>query len=870
MTTVHVVSHTHWDREWYHPAERFRQRLVALIDELLDQPPAADAPFLLDGQTVVLEDYLDVRPERASELSGALRERRIEAGPWFTLADELIPSGEGLVRNLLAGARTLRRLRAEPAAVLYCPDSFGHPAALPELARGFATPVIVLWRGLGGRGTPPGDTFWWSAPSGARALVHHLTRSGYELGASLPDAADDAAARWSRVREEFGTRSSTGVALLLNGADHHARQPGLSSALQALARAAAPDVVQASGLSAFAEALVEAAGARAIPSLAGELRDSYGYTWTLQGTMASRAAQKRAYRVAERELLRDVEPWTALAALQAGTSRRHLVNAAWRPVLLCQPHDTLCGCSVDAVARAVDHRLEAAVTQAAGLREQAIDDLTGHDPAVARRTPGQWRSALVVRNPAPRRRSGVALVRLTVKLADVPVGPGSKHVNVARAGGATLQPVQWPLGEPVQVLQLSTGNERIESPRDYPDNDAVAHFDAAVWIDDAPGYGVLTLPFGDRREPAPEHLVETRGRSVTNGLITLKWDPAGRLTLEEHATGRAIGSLVAWESRRDVGDLYTPALRQRKLVPRLQGTRVLHRGPLRAIVEQHWRLVKRLEHVDVRLQLIVDANAPFLRIHVTGNNAARDHRLRLLVRTDVAEPATVADAAFGPVERRSLEVPEDDQRMERVIPTAPLHRYVSHYATDRGATLFADGLAEYESMRNGFAVTLLRAVGELSRSNLPERPGHAGWPAPAPEAQSQGPFEAAFALCLHGARSSEVIDSVDRIADDVLLPMTGTTRRSTVRVAPPMHGIALEGLGLSFSCAKESEDGQWLVLRCVNLLDREATGSWQLGGMIREARAARLDETPGDSIEPVGDRIRFSAPSRGVVTILVR
>src|SRR3954470_3409325 len=100
---VYVVSHTHWDREWYHRAERFRQRLVALVDELLDDPPADGSSFLLDGQTVVLTDYLEVRPERASELSAALRDGRLEAGPWYVLPDELIPGAEGLVRNLLAG-----------------------------------------------------------------------------------------------------------------------------------------------------------------------------------------------------------------------------------------------------------------------------------------------------------------------------------------------------------------------------------------------------------------------------------------------------------------------------------------------------------------------------------------------------------------------------------------------------------------------------------------------------------------------------------------------------------------------------------------------------------------------------------------------
>src|ERR1039457_2637963 len=86
MTIVHLVSHTHWDREWYLPAARFRQRLVELVDELLDVPPANGASFLLDGQTAVIEDYLAVRPERASELSTLLKSGALEAGPRFLLA----------------------------------------------------------------------------------------------------------------------------------------------------------------------------------------------------------------------------------------------------------------------------------------------------------------------------------------------------------------------------------------------------------------------------------------------------------------------------------------------------------------------------------------------------------------------------------------------------------------------------------------------------------------------------------------------------------------------------------------------------------------------------------------------------------------
>src|SRR5262249_32694528 len=133
---VHVVSHTHWDREWYHSFERFRQRLVTLVNELLDAPPGSGASFLLAGPAILVADYGAGRPAPAAELAALIRERRLEAGPWYVLSDELIPSGEALVRNLLTGRRTLARLGASSPPVLYCPDSFGHPAALPDLAVG--------------------------------------------------------------------------------------------------------------------------------------------------------------------------------------------------------------------------------------------------------------------------------------------------------------------------------------------------------------------------------------------------------------------------------------------------------------------------------------------------------------------------------------------------------------------------------------------------------------------------------------------------------------------------------------------------------------------------------------------------------------
>jgi hypothetical protein len=111
---------------------------------------------------------------------------------------------------------------------------------------------------------------------------------------------------------------------------------------------------------------------------------------------------------------------------------------------------------------------------------------------------------------------------------------------------------------------------------------------------------------------------------------------------------------------------------------------------------------------------------------------------------------------------------------------------------------------------------------------------------------------------------------IERAADDILLPLTGATLRSALRNPGALQGIALDGRGLSFSCAKESEDGQWLVLRCVNLLDEARTGSWRLGAPIREAKIARLDETVIGAAQADGETVNFLAAPRAVVTILVK
>jgi hypothetical protein len=922
---VLVVPHTHWDREWYHPAGRFRQRLVALIDGLLDGGPDAPPVFLLDGQAVALDDYLAVRPERRGELASALAAGRVEAGPWYVLADALIPDAESLVRNLLAGRRAVAALGAAPPPVLYCPDAFGHPAALPALAAGFGMGAAVVWRGYGGPRWPAGDAAWWTAPAGERVLLLHLPPDGYEFGSRLPPALPSARERWAAMGPVLAARARLGFALVMNGADHHAPQERWAEAVEALARAAAPESVRVASLADVARLAVARAAERAgaadpLPEVAGELRDSYAYTWTLQGTFATRAAQKRRVAGAARRLARDVEPWVALAARRpqaapgAAARDRALLAAAWRPLLECLPHDTLCGCSTDAVARAVDARLDDCAAQARGLRADALAALAGHDPDAARRWRDGWRAAAVVRNPAARPRGGVAEVELLTFLHDVPVGPGSAAAW-REAGAVAARGVPVTLRDadgaslPVQVLAREVRHDRVEAPRFYPDDDLVEAARCVTWVPPVPGYGLAGYAVGEgggddaaraRAGAGPAHPTEAvregGGAWLRNGRLAVHVDAAGRVRVEGAALGAPVDALLAFEDVGDAGDLYTPSPVGRPITAAWSDApEVLYAGPLRAALRLRYRLrvpvalardpdaplarparrAGRPAELAVAVTLTLDAESDVLRVDVRGVNTARDHRLRLRLDTGVPGARVLADAALGPVWREPPTVPADDQRAERVPATAPLHRYVSRFGAAAGATVFSDGLAEYEAAADGgVLVTLVRAVGELSRPDLPERPGHAGWPASTPEAQALGPFGARLAVAWHGPDAPAVRGAVERWADDLLLPLRGETWRAALAVPDTVPGVELAGEGLALGAVKPSEDGTWTVLRCVNVTDAAVDGAWRVGGTVTEARLARLDEAPGDALGVVQDgpaaRVGFRAAARAAVTVLVR
>jgi alpha-mannosidase len=859
----HLIPHTHWDREWYGTQALFLSRLLPMLDQARSTLHAAPGlPFLLDGQTVIIGDYLTLRPDARDDIAALVAAGRLQSGPARVLVDELVPSGESLIRNLLQGQRDLGALGGD-ARTLYSPDAFGHPAVLPMLAHQFGLSGVVLWRGRSGLH----DFFRWQAPDGSTVPVYHLPAAGYEVGAALPGEAARLARAWPGLRDELTRRAATRHVAVFIGADHHPLRTDLPALASALARLEAGAEVRLSTLDQFmAAATVELGDAEIV---SGELRAGQAHTWSLQGVHGTRLPLKRLNALTELLLERHAEPLAALAGRAHAADYRPVLDTAWRRVTETQFHDTICGTVHDDAAEEAALRLRDAGVLGRATRAQAVQALGGVADLPLAVEAGA--GTLLLWNPQATQAGGVVEVNVTQFREDVLVGPPN--------GREARRVVPVPLSGLVlndgtvlhaQLLATGQGTERIDSALRYPDADRVDVTRLAVLVPPMPGLGLASARLlaakrsshrGNLRElPIQGAWADARG--LGNQHLRVQLQAEGTIALNSQS-GVALRHVLELEQQSDKGDCYTASPRGPvRLLPGPARWRVVAAGPLLAAVEGE----AGAEAFRYRLRLEVRYGEPFLRVRIDLDNRAVDQRVRLRVPVGTA-PYALAGAPFG-YERRLPAGPSNSGREQSVL-TAPAQRFVAAASANGGAALLAPGHLEYELRKDGALLfTLLRSTGELSRDDLRERPGHAAWPTPVPGAQCRGPSTIHFALlpCTpDGADNPAMLTAAWERA--FLTPHAHWYRGRSASASS--GGIELLGHGLAVSAIKPPELGQGMVLRALNLLEREVSGTWRINPAPTAAWLVRADETRVESLPIEGLAVSFRSGPRTLTSILV-
>ncbi|MET7332991.1 glycoside hydrolase family 38 C-terminal domain-containing protein [Nonomuraea sp. NPDC005650] len=869
-----VVPHTHWDREWYEPFQRFRLRLVALLDEVLDTMEREPAyHFTLDGQLACVDDYLEVRPENRDRIAALVESGRLAVGPWQILLDEFLCSGENIIRNLELGMSRSDKLGGA-MPVGYLPDMFGHTAQMPQILRKAGLLHACVYRGVPFSVTT--DAFAWVAPDGTALRTQFLPAGGYGNGAYLfsdsAGLAERAAGFVKTMREWHGPE---GALLAMYGTDHSAPVRGL------------PEMVAEIGarMDTLSGYIGKYSGeVDGLPRVAGELR-SHARANILPGVISVRAHVKQAMGRAERMVERYAEP---LATLWGGEWPGRFLDMAWWRLVDASGHDSVTGCGVDDTAQQVAARIAEAEHLGQAVRDMVTARLAGSVPS----------DGVLVVNPTPAARRGVVVV--DVAGIDPLTGPSGAPVptqpleyaptllldeEMDAATALTFVHGTELYGQHITAWSVEDGTLTFTVARetsaafDLDDLRAATAGVRRVRILAEPRRTVAALvevpPLGHTSiRPAPhgpstgEHpaaLTPVRGDEevLDNGLLRVTIAGDGTLTLvgADGTTVTGAGRIV---DGGDVGDTYNHAPPADDLVvsePSSVETELICSGPLVAAVDvrrtYRWPASgdgidgtpelpapsrsSRTEEIVVTTRVELRAGEPYARLRVEFDNRCADHRVRLHVPLPAPATESHAEGQFAVVTRG---LTAEGGCGETPLPTFP----ASSWVAAGGVAALLEHVTEYEVADGELALTLLRSVGYLSRNRNALRPEPAGPQLPTPAAQSRGIRSVSLALMPYGESWQEVVPQAETFRHDLLV-VPGQGERA-LPLPAPAPGLSVTGDGVVMTSLRMRDDRRELRVVALTPAATEAV----IEGAFTQARHADLRGRPGDRL-PVADGV---------------
>ena len=735
---VYLYSHTHWDREWYLSQNQFQYRLIRTVDDIVAVIEGDNSfeTFVLDGQTSIIDDYLEIRPERREKLATLIADGQLVIGPWYTMPDVFLPDGESLVRNLMFGHRDCAKWGADFPNVGYIPDSFGHIEQLPQLLRGVGIDNFLFSRGL------PLELknrerfkreFIWRAPNGDAVLAVQLP-SGYFSAMFLPspDDGDKLRNQIQGLVKEFSVDTTCPELVLgAHGIDHCWLQLDIPEILDALPRMF-PDIEFHHGsLQNYLDALKAALDRDSLAQYQGQLR-GFLNMWELHGTLSSRVDTKINNELAQMHLENLAEPLDAVAARLGKRDASPFLGRAWEKLLQNHAHDSICGCSQDRVHDDVNTRFREVVETGIDVADSALDYLNNN--ALRDGVP-----TVVVYAGL---NGGNRVVDFVIRLADKP----GENVCLRDENGRDY-PVQFD-----QLLRMKTHTTNAEP---------VLYWECrgCVYIDDLLPCEVRRLEFcADGNPELPRNTVVVEDCGLRNGRVKLTPQVNGTVDVEHAATGRNYVGLNSFAHDTDIGGGYHfEALSRSKRRTTLAGKAkvdVVSAGPLRASVDVtvEMKVPAEFDRETGRLsgkrtlsftsRYTLEADSDLVRVKTTFDNTASHQRIRAVFPGSTMTDANVhADASFAVHENAMDKWPG-----EKTQNFHPMRGFVDLTDATGGFSILTNGLHEYEIVkddagRSGLEVTLLRSVDSTIQCST--------WMTP--EAQLHGDLSFDYAILPHDA-----------------------------------------------------------------------------------------------------------------------
>ncbi len=883
----HILSNTHWDREWYQSHEKYLVRLVELFDRLTDiletQPGYR---FMTDGQFALVEDYLEARPEKRAQIEKFVKNGQLLIGPWYTQPLENIVGGEALVRNLQTGIGKSEALGGA-MRFSYEIDEFGHASQMPQIYNGFGITGAMAWRG-----NPKGakSVFEWLAPDGSSVDMFY-SKSGYGFATTLPANEEDFTEtidgvtfrrrgiknRVEALRKYTLEYSETDHMFWLNGIDHSFAQADLLKVIDKI-RELFPDieVKQSTPVELEKEARADLEAKGILPvKITGELL--FTREDILESTNALHPRQKQAHALSEHHLVDRFEPMAAFSSLLGKKHPDWALDRAWRYVLENHAHDSLGCCSVDEVFQQVMARYGACVS----LCEQEEDEALRYIMSCSDGAP-----AIFVFNFSSYPVSGVRKCRL-----DVLAGLTDGFFTLKTPDGKTV---------PIEILKKElVGDVRYNPRRGHPTWGKRWVVDALVTLPETPAYGWTKLSFAnaeDEKRVANRryYSLEKAPGVLENEFLKIKISPDGTFDLTDKRNGKIYPSQLLFEDTGEAGDVYIhtePQNDHRRIYAECRGVSCLYDTPLGAAYEicsemrvpagitadRKDRLAdtKPLK-IKTTLTLLKGAKRVDIGIHV--ENRCENHRLRVLFPSYLANAQySKGKQAFDFPKRLIHEEFDPELPREQAYPTKPMLGVCAVSDGKAGLGVCAKGIFEYECTDDeakALAVTLVRAVEVIDTKTFAETPEYI-----CHEAQNLTDMDFSLSLILYGGEDAEILKEAegfmkpetvlfDRAPEISVLP---EYERPAYRLPDTGSIFTVHGENINVSSFKKAKNENAYILRLVNMSDEttKADVAFTLPRLgVKEICTATLEEKRLEKLAD-GDKAALCLAPHKIVTLMI-
>lgn len=716
---IFIHSGTHWDREWYQPFQGFRFRLVGATDGVINTLETRDdyGVFHFDGQTIVLEDYLEIEPENRKRLEKLIQAGKIVIGPWYCMPDEFLLSGESLIKNLQLGHKIARKdFCVEPCKNGYICDIFGHIAQMPQIFAGMDIHNSVL-----GRGTNESTTathFRWQALDGTDVVVYRLPdQAGYgdfcniaaNVPTSLPD--DELDSRLKAYIDQYIEQVNIPIICLFDATDHIGIRPDTRRYVDSLKRIYPDAEIYHTNISEMNAAVTEYYAD--LPIKSGELNETAKeiapYLHLITNTLSSRYPIKKYNDQMQSKLEKWMAPIYALR--QTGASKGFL-ELANKFLIRNHPHDSICGCSIDQVHRDMLYRFDQVRLLSNEIITPFNNMLSGKLVSdILTNNTGDPKKILRIYNPLP--------------YAD------TRTVTAQIRFEAGFPKYAEPFGyESICNFKLYdvSGNEipyGINDIQTYGDHDNYTiTFRTTLTASNVNEFAVIPMSMPARKPyKLPGTSVSAEGEKIS---VTV--NPNGSIKIEDRENGEIYDNLMTFIDDGEIGDGWfhcNPAIdkiitNNEATIEKIENTtasitfRVVQKLMLPKAIDRSHNGTRRSDEYEpfyIQNYITVYRSERYVKVKTVIDNNICDHRLKLRLSTGVVGNEYEANQPFGFVKRKTGIKPGTEEWKEMGVCEKQTSGIVVKRSGNRGFAFISEyGIHECAVWENGdIDITLFRS-----------------------------------------------------------------------------------------------------------------------------------------------------------------